>query len=40
MVTSLRDLASNIRVTRWLIKQKARSHPLKQQAVLTDYYRL
>ena len=40
MVASLRDLAGNIRVTRWLIKQKARSHPMNQQADASDYYRL
>ena len=29
MVTSLKDLACIIRVTRWIIKQKARSYPGK-----------
>ena len=36
----LKNLSSNIRVTRRLIKQKARSHPTRKQAFLPDYYRL
>ena len=37
---SLKDLSGNIRVTRWLIKQKARSHPEQWQATVRDSYRL
>ena len=40
MDPSLKDLSSYIRVTRWLIKQKARSHPESQQAAIRDSYRL